>query len=486
MKNPSYRILRISGVVTLYCWLAMCPVVCEARSDQSRVATSWTILIYAGVDSSSESHVMPHLAMLSAMSGVQQNGRVVLFIDRSPEHTQDQQTLGENFDDSRLFELKAGKWVRVSGAKEYPEISTTSKYESNSGSPRSLQKFIRFGKRHAPADKFALVVFGHGECRFVCPDESNPNPNLNEQDDPLYVSEITENIGDDCSVDFLWMDVCAFGSIENAYQFRPGTGRFSANIMLASPPSSAPLPMGDILRNVGILGEPTDQKSLPSDAAEFGRRVMEQCRTHLKKHPFRGFREVWSLYDLTAAEKVKKTTDQLARLLAGADSKVTMSAIRGLGKKPATMNYMRTRNDESLMWLVAPNFDLFDFAQRISVSKDVDGQVNEVARELRSSVDELILDSVAGSAYKNFQAGKNGIYIVFTDGDKIWRDQSHWHYFQWYCPNDRTGNRYAYGKYSWSRDGAKAGNEKVENWFELLDSWFDKNDANGGMNEYRW
>lgn len=486
MQKLSHKIPRLIGVAMLYCSLAIWPGNCDARTNQRKSPTTWTILIYAGVDSSSESHLMPHLAMLSELSGSQQNGRIVLFIDRSPEHSQDRKTLGENFDDSRLFELKLGKWVRLSGSKEFPEITTNSKYESNSGSPETLRKFIRFGKQHAPADKFALVIFGHGECRFVCPDESNPNPDQNESDDPLYVTEITENIGDDCSVDFLWMDVCSFGSIENAYQMRPGTGRFGARVMLASPPSSAPLPMGDILRHVGILGEQSKQHGLPSDAAEFGSRVLEQCRSHLKKNPFKGFREAWSLYDLTVADKAKRAMDKLARSLAVTDSKAKLSAIRGTGRKPLTLNYMRARKDESLMWLVAPNFDLFDFARRISKSKVLNREVTESATELQSAVDELVLDSVAGSAYRNFQAGKNGIYIVFPYGDKIWRDQPHWQHFQWYCPNDRSGNRYAYGKYAWSGDGAQEGNEKVENWFELMDSWFDKNGANGGMNEYRW
>jgi len=37
------------------------------------------------------------------------------------------------------------------------------------------------------------------------------------------------------------------------------------------------------------------------------------------------------------------------------------------------------------------------------------------------------------------------------------------------------------------RDGATTGNGEVENWFELLDSWFDDTSGDaGGLNGHRW
>jgi hypothetical protein len=44
-----------------------------------------------------------------------------------------------------------------------------------------------------------------------------------------------------------------------------------------------------------------------------------------------------------------------------------------------------------------------------------------------------------------------------------------------------------YGHYLWCADGATPRNNKVENWFELLDSWFDTgNGKEGGLNNYQW
>jgi clostripain len=42
-----------------------------------------------------------------------------------------------------------------------------------------------------------------------------------------------------------------------------------------------------------------------------------------------------------------------------------------------------------------------------------------------------------------------------------------------------------YGRLAWCRDGATEGDGAVQNWFELLDSWFDAGAANGGRNGYQ-
>ncbi len=121
-------------------------------------AGTWTILIYAGVDSSSESHLMPHLEKLAAESKQGQSSEIILFIDRSPKYSNDATILGEDFTDSRLFHLNS-----------------------------------------------------------VCPDEVTSSNAQNESDDPMYTAEITDCLSNEEAVDLLWVDACAFGGIENVY-----------------------------------------------------------------------------------------------------------------------------------------------------------------------------------------------------------------------------------------------------------------------------
>jgi hypothetical protein len=49
-----------------------------------------------------------------------------------------------------------------------------------------------------------------------------------------------------------------------------------------------------------------------------------------------------------------------------------------------------------------------------------------------------------------------------------------------------AGQGSAYGRWAFLTDGATAGDGKVENWFELVDAWFDRADDSGGANGYRW
>jgi clostripain len=458
----------------------------SGQQNNSRNSSPWTVMIYGGVDSSSEGHIMPHLRSLGLLSSEGQRGEVILLIDRAPGHSEDDKLLGENFEDTRLFQLKNGNWHRVSGGAEFPEIDLQSKFEANSGDAQTLRKFIGFGKTFAPAKKYALIVFGHGDCRSVCPDITSPSAQRDEIDDPLYVAEITEVLSDSESVDLIWFDVCSFGAIENAYQLRPGAGRFSTQAMLATPPISSPAPMSAILKEAGILGRSTADKDLPTDGVAFGKVAVELMQQRLKTAGFSGYKESWGCYDLTAVEAVKQSVDQLAVALAEGNSKEVAERIRGEGKRPLTMNYMHKGKDTPRMWVVSPHFDLYDLASRFSESEEVTEAVRSRAKDVMTTVDRFVVASLGGSLYKGFEGGKNGVYIVFPDGDASWRDKPQWAAFDWYHPDDRGHIRYAFGKYAWSADGAIRNNGVVENWFELMDSWFDTNNTDGGVNSYRW
>ena len=456
------------------------------QENDSPSPAPWTVMIYGGVDSSAEGHIMPHLRSLASLSAEGQRGEVLLLVDRAHGHSEDDQILGENFEDTRLFHLKNGKWRRVSGGAEFPEIDLQSNFEANSGDAKTLRKFIRFGKAFAPASKYALIVFGHGHCRSVCPDITSPCEERDEIDDPLYVAEMTEVLSESESVDLTWFDVCSFGAIENAYQLRPGTGRFSTKAMLATPPISSPAPMSAILKDTGIVGRSTADKKLPADGISFGRVAIQLMQPHFKKAGIHGYKESWGCYDLAAVETVKRSVDQLAVALAENNSKEVAERIRGEGKKGLAMNYMHRRKGTPRMWVVSPHFDLYDLASRFSESEDLAEAVRSRAKDVTKAVDRFVDASFGGSLYKGFEPGKNGVFIVFPDGDAVWRDKPQWAAFQWYHPDDRGSMRYAFGKYAWCADGAIRGNGVVENWFELMDFWFDTNTDDGGVNSYRW
>jgi len=477
------------AVATVLVSFASAAFAADVQPTDNSPSKPWTLLIYGGVDSSAEAHILPHLQSLGALSSKGQAGQILLLMDRTPGHSDDDQILGENFEDTRLFQLNGGTWNRVAGGAAFPEITQDSTYEANSGHADTLGKFIDFGKKFAPAERYALIVFGHGDCRSVCPDLTSPNAERDEHDDPLYVAELTHHLTAAQSVDLIWFDVCSFAAIENAYQLRPRGGAFSTQAMLATPPVSTPAPMSAILEQAGILGEHSDGDKQPADGVAFGTVAVDVTARHLAKaSPLASFSEAWSCFDLTAADDVKRAVDRLAVVLADGEHKQLAERIRGSGKKRPTLNYMSTvlAKDVERAWVAAPHFDLYDLARRLDDDSATAPEVKSPARDVMHSVDRLVAASYGGRRYRNFEPGKHGVYIVFPDGDASWRDKPQWARFGWYHPDDRQSHRYSFGNYAWCADGATASNGVVENWFELMDRWFDTDNATGGLNGYRW
>ena len=110
--------------------------------------------------------------------------------------------------------------------------------------------------------------------------------------------------------------------------------------------------------------------------------------------------------------------------------------------------------------------DLYDLCGRLAKSNRLAEPVRSAATDVMKSVQGFMIASFGMSGYKQFEAGKNGVFIVLPSGKP-----NCWKQFRWYTPI--KGDRENYGNWSFLKDGATPGNGVVENWFELLESWFD-------------
>lgn len=448
---------------------------------------TWTVMVYGGVDSSAESYLFPHLADLKVGSRWGVRGHVVVLIDRVKGATGDRRVLGEDFSDTRLFHLGNGRWDRVGGGDVFPEITTTSKFEANTGDARTLQSFIRFAKQTYPADRYALILFGHGESRSVCPDVSNPCADSGEFEDAMFTAEISDGLTAEESVDLLWVDVCSFGSVENAYQFRPRADRFSARAMLTSPSLSFPAPILEVLQACGIVKEAHGRESAVKNAAGFATAAIDTIGPILERREAmktRVEREAWAAYDLDRVGALKQVVDALAVELADGDHRVAVGDVRGWGEDRRTLDYMYFRDPQR--WVSSPFFDLFDLARRLGEDPRFSESIRAQAREVARAADAVVLASVGTDRGDQFLPGQHGLYIVLPGGVPEVGGAPVWSFFRWYHPGDQRTLRTAYGHYDWCHDGALPDNGRVENWFELLDFWLDVNDAAGGFNGYRW
>jgi clostripain len=204
---------------------------------------------------------------------------------------------------------------------------------------------------------------------------------------------------------------------------------------------------------------------------DFGKLVIEEGfrgRQASERPGGRRSKESAGSYDLRKAGEVKRAVDALAVALSKTESKGIILELRNASSEGGLISYS---DDGSYV-------DLYDLCRRIAGCDRLPETVRSAATEVMKGVGRFMIASFGMSAYKQFEAGKNGVFIVLPSGKPIC-----WKQFRWYTPI--LGDRKNYGNWSFLKDGATPGNGVIENWFELLDSWFDVADYQGGINGYR-
>ena len=450
---------------------------------------AWTFLFYGGGDNDSEESFLPDMASLAASFSAADAIELLFFVDRSARYSASAQFFGEDFHDSRLYRFDGERAVRVAGGAAFPEITTDSAYEANSGDALTLRKALAFARQAAPARRTALVFYSHGCGGSWCPDEESGH-------DELWASEITDVLTEADSVDLLVFDVCSMAALENAYQWRPGNGSFAADVLVATPNAGRPFPWREVFSRIRAgtapAGEPAWIAPAQLTARDVADLLIDGTRRHalqgLADHPeFEDFigREAMTALDLSRAAPAKRAVDALARALGASESQAVVEALRGEGADARCMNYLVP---EDGAWVATPFFDLYDLARRIAGAEALSDEVRRAATAVCAAADALVLNSFGLGHYDRFggfQAGKNGVFLVFPDGDGTFRGDRMWRYLDWYLPAGVLPD--ADLSYAFCADGATPADGVVDNWFELLDAWFDvDNGEGGGLNGYRW
>ena len=475
----------------------------ESSSSQNRAHQSrpWTFLIYGAADNNADGPILHFLEQIRREWAGEPGVEIVLFLDRSEGFSDDASILGEDFTDARLYRMQADGYERLDGGEEFPEITIDGEYESDSASPATLRRFLEFGKARFPADRYGLMIYGHADCRAMLPDDQSGRE--------MGFAELTDEVGEDLAVDFLALELCNMGGIEVAYQWRPGNGGFYAEVLLAIPNAGPPLDWHRAFARIRSAGPEdstataaTDEGSAskplfdPADltAEDFGRLVIEEAAlgriAYAEAHPQDAedvAYESAGAYRLDAAIDVKETFDDLARALHAYEAKEIVLRLRGNSGDDCAMNYVRSQFEAD------PLVDLYDFCQRIAECDELDESVQDLAWSCCDAVDEFVLASFAMEGIEGFEPDTNGVFVVVPNGEAPSRSRSlpgsspknRWYDFRWYTPRKPVNLPNAYGHWAWCSDGATEDNGVVENWFELLDAWFDS-EQGGGFNEYRW
>src|SRR5262249_1316708 len=301
---------------------------------------------------------------------------------------------------------------------------------------------------------YGLMIHSDADGETMCPDVRSRYE--------MGIAELNDKIGVKDRVDFLPLELCNMGGIEIAYQWRPGNGGFEADVLLAIPNAGAPLDWDRAFNRIrspghaATAGPALDPGMMTS--ADFGKLVIEEGyrgRQASEMPGGRGSKESAGCYDLRKAGQVKKAVDAFAVALAKSQSRDQLLELRNGNPESRLISYSSDRSYA----------DLYDLCRRVAASDRFPAPVRSAANDVIKSVQGFMISSFGMSGYQQFEAGKNGVFIVLPSG----RPGS-WKHYSWYTPVRGKGRNY--GNWSFLKDGATPGNSAVGNWFGLLESWF--------------
>jgi len=447
--------------------------------------SSWTFIYYSNADNNLEREMLSDVEEMKAGLVRGENISLVMLIDRYGVIKNDS-VFGEDFGDTRLYEIQSGKTIRLEGYEFFPEITRTSSAELNMGDATNLKRLIQYAKKYFPANKYALFIANHGngiKDKF----EVYKNRSISYDDtdkDFISLGEFTDVLTSAESIDLLALDACLMGYIEIAYQFSPITkvDKFSAKYFLASTPVewSYGFQYDKIFSR---LKTSTEINPETMSAIDVGKVILEEQKNALEN--FGNYDHCYVLLDLKKTESVKKSIDIISNRVFQKQAQLELESIKGAYLNPS-INYYFNKYSKS-EWADYASFDLYDLISGM-MSKPVFDDLSSDINLCLTRLDELIISSYGGSEFKNFTPGKNGLAIFFPAGDETYYPSEYWNAQIWYNPLDASEFSNYYGKILWCQDNATSDNGIVENWFELLDYFYDDKTRNDGksINYYNY
>ena len=454
----------------------------------------WTLMVYGAADNNADGPILDFLDSIRQALDDDPGMELLLFIDRSEHFSSDAKSLGADFTDARIYRLHKDSAELLDASEYFPGMGGDEEFEVDSADPRNVAQFVAFGKANFPARKYGLMIYSHADGCTMCPDE--------ESGRSMSIPELTDWVDESASVDFLALELCNMAGVEIAYQWRPGNGGFSADVLVAIP-NAGPLLDWDRafarIRSAGhprssegsdLAGETFDPATMT--ALEFGTLVVDEGfagrRAMGKRHPDMAAvvaHEAAGCYDLTKVGAAKKKIDALAVSLNETGAKEIFEGLRGANGECDVMNYVGGNLG------TRPYVDAFALFDRAAKCDELSDRTRAAAALARDAIDELVVASFGMEGLEGFVPGSNGIFLVFPDGDaevqgrfgltRVWNEMG------WYTPLEADGEVGPYGRWAFLADGAEPGNGAVENWFELLDCWFDDaTESPAGLNRYAY
>ncbi len=172
----------------------------------------WLLMFYMCGDIEWELHVVDSINELES-GYTPGNVEVVLMIDRHPDYDKS----AGNWSETRYYHLMPGDDPMTIESELIQSLG-----EKDMGDPLNLRNFVTWAFDNYPADKTALIIFGHGgSLSGLCYDFSSDNSHLT-------LDEVQQAMNG-YHIDLLATESCGMGMLEIAYEWSSFTDYYLAD-----------------------------------------------------------------------------------------------------------------------------------------------------------------------------------------------------------------------------------------------------------------
>lgn len=421
---------------------------CENEEDNVYIKnTDWTMMHYCAGDNGLAFDLCDDIE--EVIKGYNDNCNVLVLIDVSAES---QCTIyDETFSGTGVFRIEKDRLTRI----DLRNIYDDSEKSVDTGDTAVLQAFITYCKENYPAKYYGLFLGGHGMGvgSTVYSDIVQKNILIDEDTKRMICAvDLTTNLNENCSVDFLDLDLCYMACVEFLYQIRKGNGGFSADYVVASAPE-----VWGMGQNYSNIYKEFTSDITPEKLARLVLKLQDEYTQYSGDWHSLKSKQSFIACDLSKISNVKQKFDNLCSALM--NKKEFAESIRGFGNVSINKMTHYLPSFSSYNWRAFPYFDLYDFVFQIG---EKDQELKSLSDEVCTAIEEMILESFGRSYYSRFQPGKMGLSFFYPDFS---RDGCSWDYMIWNKVSSSKNE--CYGSLAWCKDDVTTGN-----WFSLLEYWY--------------
>jgi len=451
-------------------------------------------MLYLGADNNLEYDLIRNVKQVK--ESYKGGCNILIFIDRSLNYSVNKTIFGENFTGGRIYRvLKNNNIELIDKGEIFSDIPGINKENMDSSNVLVLKKFIEYCKSNYTAKYYGLIIGSHGGGARSISRLYNKNVVYDESNNSwIYSAMFTDFLDSSHSVDLLGLDACFMGNIEFLYQIRYGNGGFNAKYVLASPPTEwsygwnytgifKRISGNDNSIDTGEISKITEEKkyiysSQALTPKDLGKIIIEEQfdYTTLETDD-----QILVMYDTEKIGELKKNFDSLFVNLK--DNSSDIEHLRGSNEITQDDILLYFNSSSTSEWIDYCYFDVYNIADKIIKSNKFSIDINNIAEIVKENTDSLILYSFAGNYFKKFINNVTGLSFFFPDGNAVYKEKKMWSYQTYY---NAKSDMETYGKLSFCKDNAIENNNIIENYFEVLDFWFDYKNDNGGYNGYSY